>query len=72
VILFNIVDTTGRHQLVIVSAKHDRVRLEFYPELPFADGGFGGQVLHVSGDVVFAHKTQDAGKTTAYYFTGPN
>jgi hypothetical protein len=38
----------------------------------FADGGFGGQALHINGNVVLAYKTQDAGKTNTYYFTGPN
>ena len=38
----------------------------------FSDGGFGGQALHVIGDVVLAYKTQDAGKTNTYCFIGPN
>src|SRR5215471_4434974 len=38
----------------------------------FADGGFGGQALYIRGGTVVAYKTQDAGKTNTYYFTGPN
>ena len=44
----------------------------FVQNFRFADGGFGGQALYISGDVVLSYKTQDAGKTNAYYFTGPN
>jgi len=38
----------------------------------FADGGFGGQALYIRGGTVIAYKTQDAGKTNTYYFTGPS
>ena len=44
----------------------------FIQNFRFADGGYGGQALYINDDVVVADKTQDAGKTNTYYFTGPN
>ena len=45
---------------------------DFIQNFRFADGGFGGQALYIRGGTVVAYKTQDAGKTNTYYFTGPN
>jgi len=53
---------------------HSTIGLDssFVQNFRFADGGFGGQALYINGGVVLAYKTQDAGKTNTYYFTGPN
>ena len=56
------------------SFSHSTIGLDasFVQNFRFADGGFGGQALHITSGVVLAYKTQDAGKTNTYYFTGPN
>jgi hypothetical protein len=71
-ILCTIAGTTGRRQLVTVSATALSERTRRLCRISGLRTGFGGQALYINGETVLAYKTQDAGKINTYYFTGPN